>query len=103
MNVVETVSKLIDSADAGKVFGAPVRENGLTLVPVAKMRGGGGGGGSEEGNGGGMGLTARGLGVFVIGHDGRVRWHPAIDATAVIVAGSVALYLLARIVKRLTR
>ena len=42
--VLETVRDVIDHAAAGKVFGAPVSQDGITVLPVAKVSGGGGGG-----------------------------------------------------------
>ena len=67
------------------------------MLPVAKMAGGVGGGTGtrsgtddkpENGSGGGIGLTARGLGVFVA-KDGAVTWRPAIDVNRVILGGQV--------------
>jgi len=88
---------VVDHVTAAKVFGAPISHDGITLVPVAKIRGGGGGGGGtgplQEGHetggtGGGMGLTARGVGVYVM-KDGKVSWRPAIDVNRIILGGQV--------------
>lgn len=70
------------------LFGAPVRSEGVTVIPVARFSGGGGGG-AEGGFGGAM----RPLGALVIeggsgrGSDpGRVYWRPVVDTTAVLTA-----------------
>jgi uncharacterized spore protein YtfJ len=97
MNVLETIREVVENAAAGKVFGAPISQDGLTVLPVAKVSGGGGGGsgtgpaadGHETGGtGGGVGVSAKPLGVFVI-RDGNVRWRPAIDINKVIVGGQI--------------
>lgn len=96
-SVLEAVREVVDNAAAGKVFGAPIIEDGVTVLPVAKVSGGGGGGsgtgpaqeGKETGGtGGGMGVSAKPLGVFVI-RKGRVRWQPALDMNKVIVGGQI--------------
>jgi uncharacterized spore protein YtfJ len=95
--VLETVREAVDSATAGRVFGTPVVQDGLTVLPVAKVSGGGGGGGGtgpasegqeSAGAGGGLGVSAKPLGVFVI-KDGKVSWRPAIDVNKVILGGQI--------------
>ncbi len=97
VNVLETIRDVVDGAAAGKVFGAPITQNGLTVLPVAKVSGGGGGGsgtgpaddGHEAGGtGGGLGVSARPLGVFII-RNGNVSWRPAIDVNKVIVGAQI--------------
>src|SRR4029079_13436596 len=74
-NVMETIREVIDNASADRVFGTPVSQDGVTLLPVAKVGGGGGGGGGtgpapdgqeNGGAGGGLGVSAKPVGVFVI-------------------------------------
>jgi uncharacterized spore protein YtfJ len=109
--VLETVREAVEHAAAGKVFGAPVEHDGITVLPVAKVSGGGGGGGGTGpaeggqdagGAGGGLGLSAKALGVFVI-KDGTVAWRPAIDVNKVIIGAQVvavtALLVVRAIVK----
>jgi uncharacterized spore protein YtfJ len=95
--VMEAVREVVDKASAERVFGAPVSQDGLTVLPVAKVGGGGGGGGGTSptkngtdtgGAGGGVGISAKPLGVFVI-KDGKVGWRPAIDINKVIVGGQI--------------
>jgi uncharacterized spore protein YtfJ len=96
-NVLETIREVVDGAAAGKVFGAPITHDGLTVLPVAKVSGGGGGGSGRGpaqdgrdsgGSGGGMGTSAKPLGVFVI-KDGSVGWRPAVDVNKVIIGGQI--------------
>ena len=96
-NVMETIREVIDNASADRVFGTPVSQDGVTLLPVAKVGGGGGGGGGtgpaaegqeNGGAGGGLGVSAKPVGVFVI-KDGRVGWRPAVDINKVVLGGQV--------------
>jgi uncharacterized spore protein YtfJ len=100
---------LIDLADRlreHQVFGTPVTQDGVTVVPVAEIRGGGGiGGRTRPGAPGkaGFGLRARPVGAWVI-KDGNVRWEPALDLNRVIIVGNVvaivALVALRRLLRR---
>jgi len=106
-DVIRTIRESVEQATAGRVFGTPVTQDGVTVLPVARISGGGGGGGgtgpAEEGReaggaGGGIGLSAKPLGAFVI-KGGDVSWRPAIDVNKVILGGqivAVAALLLAR-------
>jgi len=92
-SVLETVREVVDSTATDKVFGSPISQDGITVVPVAKVSGGGGGGGGEgngngAGTGGGLGVSAKPLGVFVI-KDGKVGWRPAVDLNKVIIGGQI--------------
>ena len=95
--VLETVRGVVDSASADRVFGHPITQDGLTVLPVAKVSGGGGGGSGNApagdgheagGSGGGMGVSAKALGVFVV-KDGKVAWRPAVDANKVIIGAQI--------------
>ena len=99
--MLDSVQEVIDSAQAGKVFGAPIVRDGMTVVPVAKVQGGGGGGSGgatqgahagETGSGGGVGVMAKPLGVFVL-REGKVSWQPALDLNKVILGGQVVVAL----------
>ncbi len=113
--VLETIRDVIDGTAAGRVFGAPITQDGLTVLPVAKVSGGGGGGGGTSpaedgrdasGSGGGVGTSAKPLGVFVI-KDGNVGWRPAVDVNKVIVGGQIialaALLMIRAMIKARTR
>jgi uncharacterized spore protein YtfJ len=102
---------IVDNADAGKVFAAPITQDGTIVLPVAKVGGGGGGGGgtgqaddggSAKGTGGGFGMSARPLGVYVL-RDGKVTWLPAVDVNKIVVGAQVVVVagmLLARALLR---
>ena len=76
-----------------RVFGEPFEKDGITLIPVAAVRGGGGAGGGTEtspegeegsGFGSGFGITARPVGAYVI-KDGRVEWQEATDTLRAVL------------------
>lgn len=93
VDVTEIIGKARDVMSVQRVFGEPISSNGVTVVPVAAIRGGGGGGGGApdehhpEGGGAGFGLTARPVGAYVIRGD-QVEWRPALDTTRLIGAGA---------------
>ena len=105
-----------EAAVAGRVFGAPIERDGVTVVPVATISGGGGGGGGSggeegdtpqgEGSGGGFGFTARPAGVYVI-RDGDAVWRPAVDVNRLALGGQlvavVALLVIRSVVRRRRR
>jgi hypothetical protein len=98
MDVQELLSKAQDSITVKRVFGEPYQQEGITIVPVAAVRGGGGGGGGEgrnsddsgSGSGSGFGLSGRPVGIYVIDKEGLVSWQPAFDLNRVILGGQVA-------------
>ena len=82
---MELVERAKDSATVKRVFGDPIQQDGVTVIPVARVvQGGGGGMGRQEvsvdpdaapggeGSGGGFGLSATPAGVFVV-KDGDVE------------------------------
>jgi uncharacterized spore protein YtfJ len=97
-------------ANAEAVFAPPVVGDGITVVPVAKVRwGAGGGGGSdaagEGGSGGGGGLTAAPAGYIEI-KDGRaqfIRTTSLADQWPALIAGAVASWIVLRAVRALFR
>jgi uncharacterized spore protein YtfJ len=96
-NIDEILGGARDALTVRRVYGEPIEQDGLTLVPAAAVRGGGGGGGDSEGNGGGgFGVAARPVGAYVI-RDGEVTWRPAVDVSRVVVGWQIvsALALLA--------
>jgi uncharacterized spore protein YtfJ len=109
--VERLLSETRDTLTVKRVFGDPFERNGVTLIPVASVRGtaGGGGGGDSEGNGGtggGFGISARPVGAFVVRGD-DVSWRPAYDATRVALIGElvamVGLLTLRSVLKRRTK
>ncbi|MFN0095187.1 MAG: spore germination protein GerW family protein [Dehalococcoidia bacterium] len=115
------------TASASALFGEPVRQDGVTVIPVAKVRWGfGGGGGSGmamkrpakgaegegdssprpefgEGGGGGGGIQATPLGYIEI-RDGAARFVRIPDPSALvplILASAFAAWVAARAVRLL--
>src|SRR4029079_3377248 len=85
--VLERLNAVKDTMTVSRVFGDAYERDGVTVIPVASVRGGGGGGGGEgeaddargSGSGGGVGfgVTARPVGVYVV-KDGEVSWQPSV-------------------------
>lgn len=100
-----------DALTVRRVFGEPYERNGVTVIPVAAVRGGGGGGkgerehpsgDEEEGEGGGFGLVAKPVGVYVI-HGDEVSWQPALDLNRVIVGGQLVALAALLLIRPLVR
>ncbi|GIH27733.1 hypothetical protein Aph01nite_60430 [Acrocarpospora phusangensis] len=95
MNVMDMIDKVREAAAADRVFGRPITQGDVTVIPVARVAGGGGGGGGRregeeggEGSGGGFGVGATPVGMIVI-KDGDARWRPLIDINRVIIGCQV--------------
>ena len=118
-NLARALAKLdavSDSLTVRRVFGEAYERDGVSIIPVAAVRGGGGGGGGEgsgpgtqgEGSGAGVGfgVTARPVGVFVVEGD-NVRWMPSIDVGRIVLGGQlvavVAVLTLGRILRHRRR
>ena len=113
VKLADLMSGARETVSANRVFGEPCEVNGMTVLPVAAVRGGAGGGEGEgegegdgapmSGTGGGFGLSARPVGAFVV-KDDEVTWLPAADTTRVIVIAEVlaivALLVLRSILRR---
>jgi uncharacterized spore protein YtfJ len=103
MDVQSLIAGARDAMTVQRVYGDPVERDGVTVVPVARVRGGGGGGDKQGESGGGFGFAADPAGVYVIA-GGTVRWEPAFDLNRAVVLGSanglLALALLHRLVRR---
>jgi uncharacterized spore protein YtfJ len=117
-NILETLASRVGvRAGAHAAFGEPVDREGVTVIPVAKVRfgfGGGSGHGIEkgadsneigEGSGGGGGAMTSPLGFIEI-RDGRAefkRTHDPVSAVPVILAAGFTAWLVLRGVKRIVR
>jgi uncharacterized spore protein YtfJ len=99
--VSSTLSRLDavnDVLTVKRVFGEAYEADGVTIIPVATVRGGGGGGGGEgtapdaagTGSGGGMGfgLNVRPVGALVV-KDGTVSWVPSVDVMRIVFGGQL--------------
>lgn len=112
MKVEEIDEVLEEGTDAMKVkrvFGEPITQNGITLIPVAKVRGGFGGGSGEgpdakgKGWGAAFGVSSRALGTYVIKGE-SVRFVPAIDVNQMFtVIGVMTVAALFAVVRPLVR
>jgi uncharacterized spore protein YtfJ len=101
---LEPIENMVDVLGVGAVFGEPIREGNVTVVPVAEVRftfgygyGSGRGRGegiegnpstAEQGSGGGSGAGGRASakGYLRISADG-VRFEPVLDVTRLALAG----------------
>ena len=110
-------NRLGDNARAEVVFGDPVTQDGLTVIPVAKVRwgfGGGAGAGSDDGKdgedygegGGGAGaVSATPVGYIEIS-SGRAEYRPIRDIPGMwpaLLAGAVAFWIALRALRGLFR
>ena len=103
-------------AAVSAIFGDPVEREGVTVIPVGRVRwgfgGGGGGGGGRgepggvegEGSGGGGGALAAPVGYIQIS-GGSARYTPIGSpvSPAVVIAAGVASFLLLRGLRALLR
>jgi uncharacterized spore protein YtfJ len=112
--VINAITHTMESYTSRQVFGEPITNGNVMIIPVARVRGGGGGGGgsgiapmkdkaSGDGAGAGMSLSAKPVGAFVVrGSD--VSWRPAVDLNRIVLGGQVvaicALLVLRGLAKR---
>lgn len=114
MDVAELMQQTRDALTVKRVFGDAYERNGVTVIPVAAVRGGGGGGegegnapdgsgGSGSGSGAGFGIGAKPAGVYVVKGD-DVDWRPAVNVNHIVLGGQivaiVALLVLRSIMRR---
>ncbi|MGI8336525.1 spore germination protein GerW family protein [Actinomadura scrupuli] len=109
MDIIELVGHAQDNATVTRVFGEPVTQDGVTVIPVAKISGGGGAGTGKkdgdqpgQGSGGGFGIGAVPIGALVV-KDGKVRWQPTVDVNRVILGGQVVVIVALLTVRTLIR
>lgn len=106
MRWTELMSSLHETTTVLRVFGDPYERDGVTVIPVAAIRGGGGGGTggqtAEEGSGGGIGLIGHPVGAYVIS-DGKVLWQPALDVNRMVTLGVLGWVTVAWLIARALR
>ncbi|MBX5480457.1 MAG: hypothetical protein IRZ16_01215 [Myxococcaceae bacterium] len=96
MDALEVIDRIRETYSARRVFGEPIQQNGATVLPVARVRGGGGGGQGEnpeqhgKGAGTGFGVNAEPVGVYEI-RGGEVRWKPAFDVSRIILRQQIVM------------
>lgn len=103
MDVTQILGGAKDAMTSKRVFGEAYEQDGVVVIPVARVSGGGGGGqggSDEQGEGGGLGfgLRAEPAGVYVI-QDGSVRWEPAVDVNRIVIGVQVLLLTLAFVLR----
>jgi uncharacterized spore protein YtfJ len=106
--VGEVIKGARDALSVKRVFGDPYQQDGVTIIPVALVRGGAGGGqgespeGTGRGFGSGFGVSARPAGAYII-KDGSVTWQPAVDVNRIVAGAQIlavaALFALRAMVK----
>lgn len=103
------IERARDAITVKRVFGDPIRQGDVTIVPAAHVRGGGGGGSGQGPNGeggGGFGVSSSPAGAYVI-KNGSVTWQPALDLNRTIFMGQVvaivALLTLRSVVKAIAK
>ncbi len=107
--VERLAKKLGVAASAKTVYAKPVERDGVTIIPVAKVRFGfGGGSGDKEGKrgqGGGGGMHATPLGYIEM-KDGQTQFKPIRDPMTlvpIVAASGFAGWVLLRSLRKLFR
>jgi uncharacterized spore protein YtfJ len=96
MEIEDVITQARDALTVKRVFGDPYQQNGVTIIPAARVRGGAGGGrgegaeGEGKGSGSGFSITAHPVGAFIIS-EGELRWRPAVDVNRIILGGQVVM------------
>ena len=103
MQAQEILDRARESMNVKRVFGEPIHEGDVTIVPVAKISGGAGAGsGPNNDGGGGFGVHATGIGVYEI-RNGTATYKPAIDVNRVIMGGQaiavIAIFVIGGIIR----
>lgn len=94
MDAQDVIAQARDTLTVKRVFGEPYEQDGVTVIPAARVQGGAGGGSGEDpqgqgkGSGSGFGMTAHPVGAFVI-RDGELSWRPAVDVTRIVLGGQL--------------
>lgn len=117
-DVIEMLAEKVGmQAGAHAIFGDPVEHDGVTVIPVGKVKWGFGGGSGrdsvddgmdgkvDEGSGGGGGAMASPLGFIEI-RDGRAEFRRVQDPVSVvpvILAAAVAAWVVLRGARKIVR
>lgn len=103
MEIQELMERAYDTVTVRRVYGKPIKRDGVLVIPAAAVQGGAGlGGGTGKGAtsageqgegsgyGGGWAVRARPVGAFVV-KDGHVTWQPAVDPSRIMAIGATVL------------
>jgi hypothetical protein len=101
-------SQVGGKAGAKAVFGDPVERDGITVIPVARVRWGVGAGGGEgpegSGSGGGGGVAADPIGYIEVTPAGAIfRPIPRSFGPGTVLGGALALAIVLRALARFRR
>ncbi|WP_326948802.1 hypothetical protein OG439_08415 [Amycolatopsis sp. NBC_01307] len=99
MEFAQLASVARDLFSAKLVYGEPVEQDGVVVIPATTVFGGGGGGAAETlplREGAGFGVLARPAGAFVL-RDGSAKWVPAVDVTRLGLVAAVAVVAVAKV------
>jgi uncharacterized spore protein YtfJ len=115
MAVGDMIGAVSDNSSVKRVFGEPVDRDGVSIIPVASLRGAFGGGDGApaaedsarlSGWGGGGLWSATPAGVYVV-KDGETTWLPAVNANRIILLGCLtgmfALLMVRSIVRTIAK
>lgn len=103
-SVTGPVKSLIRQIGIDKVYGSPITQGEITVIPVADLRTGFGFGGGRDvqagdGAGGGAGLRLTPRGYLEITPE-EVRYRPIYDVSTVVLGGAFLGWLLYRFLSR---
>lgn len=94
MDVQSVIAQARDAMSVKRVFGDPIQQGDVTIVPAARIGGGAGGGvgpkGEGTGEGSGFGVSARPAGVYVL-KDGDALWRPAVDVNRIVLGMQIVM------------
>ena len=105
-SVFDNIKGTRDALSVKRAFGDAYQVDGVTIIPVARVRGGAGGGAGEgtegegegesqgRGFGSGFGMGAQPVGVYEV-RDGKVEWKPAVDVSRIAERGQVLAGIIA--------
>jgi uncharacterized spore protein YtfJ len=111
----DVIGGISDNSSVKRVFGDPIDRDGISIIPVASLRGAFGGGDGApstadpsqlSGWGGGGAWTASPAGVYVV-KNGETSWLPVVDVNRSILlgclTGMVSLLVLRSIVRAIVK
>jgi len=98
----EAIAQIEAAMTARRVFGDPIENHGITVLPVGRVIAGagrGGGDGRSRGWGAGFGVVSEPLGVFVIDEAGA-RWVPVAARNLLLSGAAQPVEFLRRLLSR---
>ena len=105
MQTPALLSQLAERLTSERVFGQAHEQDGVTVIPAARVLAGGGFGrdanAAASDINGGLGVIAYPVGAYVI-KDGEVSWRPAWDVNRIVI-GAQALVVGIALARRLQR